>query len=74
MQGAIPVLILLLVGVGITDSAVVGIVGDKIFKDLSARVDTELGHTGNSISCLEAQADSLEEVVFGVESVWTSPS
>lgn len=61
MEGVIPVLILLLVGVGITDSAAVGtsalIVGDKNFKDLSARVDTELGHTENSISCLEAQVD-----------------
>lgn len=37
--------------------------GDKNLKELSAQEDKDLGHLGNSISHLEAQVDSLVEVV-----------
>ena len=55
-------------GGGITGSTAVGTsalgLRDENFKDLSAQVDTGLSHLENSASWLEAQLDSLAEVVL----------
>lgn len=66
-QQAIPILLLLLVGAGKRDSTTVGtsalVMEDKNLKEPSAQVDTGPSHLENSESHLEAQLDSLAEVL-----------
>lgn len=66
-RAAPTVLVLLLVVAGKAGSAAIGttalLVGDKNFKELSAKIDIDLGHLENSLSRLESEADSLAEVV-----------
>lgn len=52
------------------------VMGNKNFfkkkrKSLSALVDIDLGHLENSVSCLEAQLDSLGKVSLRIEENWT---
>lgn len=55
-------------GTGIASSTAAGtsalVMGDKIVKELSAQVDTDLSRLENSASHLETQVDSLDEVVL----------